>query len=200
MSPRPYVSTRRRAAADETRTRIILAVREVLLSDERFTMDAVAARANVARMTLYYQFGSRRGLLEALFDHVATGTLVPGLPEAMRHPDPLKALQLVVKGFCGLWASETELIRRLRGLAVTDPELDESLSERDRRRRGIGDVLAGRLAEKLGRARAWRDEASSLIFTMTGFPVYLSLREVHEPAVIERQLVRWITKALDLPR
>jgi hypothetical protein len=83
---------------------------------------------------------------------------------------------------------------------VADPELDESLVERDQRRRRISDALSERLTEELGRARGWRDEASSLIYTMTSFPVYLSLREVHEPAVIERQLVRWITKALDLPR
>ena len=33
-----------------------------------FSIDAVARRADVVRMTVYYQFGARRGLLEALFD------------------------------------------------------------------------------------------------------------------------------------
>ncbi len=36
-----------------------------------FTVDAVAREAGVARMTVYYQFGSKAGLLEAIFDSLA---------------------------------------------------------------------------------------------------------------------------------
>src|SRR5256885_16000467 len=71
MSPRPYRLGRREAANEETRGRVLAAARRLLadpagLSD--FSMEGVARRADVARMTIYYQFGSRRGLLEAPFD------------------------------------------------------------------------------------------------------------------------------------
>src|SRR5437588_67268 len=68
MSPRPYRLGQRQVAADETRSRIVKAAREQLEKEASFSLDAVARRADVARMTVYYQFGSRRGLLEALFD------------------------------------------------------------------------------------------------------------------------------------
>src|SRR5215467_3477024 len=74
MSPRAYRMDKRQAARDLTRARILDAVR-ALLADEStrdLSMEAVARRADVARLTIYYQFGSRAGLLEAVFDHLAT--------------------------------------------------------------------------------------------------------------------------------
>jgi AcrR family transcriptional regulator len=37
----------------------------------KFSVEAVARQAGVARMTVYYQFGSRRGLLEGICDSLA---------------------------------------------------------------------------------------------------------------------------------
>src|SRR5438034_816285 len=71
MSPRPYRLGQRQVAADETRSRILNAARAQLETEASFSIDAVARRADVARMTVYYQFGSRRGLLEALIDDLA---------------------------------------------------------------------------------------------------------------------------------
>ena len=71
MSPRPYRLGQRQVAADETRARVLAAARDQLAKETSFSIDAVARRADVARMTVYYQFGSKRGLLEALFDLLA---------------------------------------------------------------------------------------------------------------------------------
>jgi AcrR family transcriptional regulator len=74
MSPRPYRLGQRQAASERTRTRIIIAARELLLSVEGFagfSIDAVARQADVARMTVYHQFDSKIGLLEALCDSLA---------------------------------------------------------------------------------------------------------------------------------
>src|SRR5438034_7095657 len=80
MSPRPYRLGQRQVAADETRSRILNAARAQLETEVSFSIDAVARRADVARMTVYYQFGSRRGLLEALFDDLAVRGGIPQLP------------------------------------------------------------------------------------------------------------------------
>ena len=65
MSPRPYRLGRRRPAAERTRARVLRAARALLTARagaEPFSVEAVARRAGVARMTVYHQFGSRRGL------------------------------------------------------------------------------------------------------------------------------------------
>src|SRR5947209_1545880 len=64
MSPRPYRLGRRKPAAQRTRARVLRAARELLTARagaEPFSVEAVARRARVARMTVYHQFGSRRG-------------------------------------------------------------------------------------------------------------------------------------------
>ena len=73
MSPRPYRLGKRKEAVDETRDRILAAAQEILKGDGymEFTVDTVAGEADVSRATVYYQFGSKAGLLEALFDDLA---------------------------------------------------------------------------------------------------------------------------------
>ncbi len=62
MSPGPYQLGQRQAAIEKTRARIISAASEVLMENSgyaRFSIDAVARQADVARMTVYHQFGSK---------------------------------------------------------------------------------------------------------------------------------------------
>src|SRR5207244_10182138 len=99
MSPRPYRLGQRQMAADETRSRILNAAREQLEKEASFSIDAVARRADVARMTVYYQFGSRRGLLEALFDDLAARGGVPQVPSACQGREPMVALGRLVGRF-----------------------------------------------------------------------------------------------------
>ena len=92
MSPRPYRMERRRETADENRQRIINAARELLASREgsaRFSVEEVARRAGVARMTGYYQFGSLRGLLEGLCDSLAIAGGMNQLADAFRRANAL---------------------------------------------------------------------------------------------------------------
>ncbi len=74
MSPRPYRLGQRQMITEQTRTRILAAARELLMESSgfsSFSLDAVARQADVARMTVYHQFGSKIGLLEALCDSLA---------------------------------------------------------------------------------------------------------------------------------
>ena len=87
MTPRPYRMERRRESADENRLRIINAARELLASRKasaRFSLEAVARRAGVARMTVYHQFGSLGGLLEGLCDSLAIAGGMNHLADAFR--------------------------------------------------------------------------------------------------------------------
>src|SRR5262249_819910 len=127
MSPRPYRRGRRQLTTEQTRARILAAARELLMAPEGFagfSIDAVARQADVARMTVYYQFGSKIGLLEALSDDLAARGEMERLPEAFQQPDPLDALMLFIALFGHFWASDRLVTRRLRGLATVDPDFE----------------------------------------------------------------------------
>src|SRR5690349_14114919 len=132
--PRPYRLTARKASADETRARVIAAARELLATSSSpagFSIDAVARAADVARMTVYYQFGTKAGLLQALFDKLAEQGGMQHLVAAFQKPDPLDGLDEFVAVFCRFWASDRVVFRRLRALAALDPELKQELAARE---------------------------------------------------------------------
>src|SRR6516225_3805070 len=109
MNPRTYRLGRRQATVAQTRARIVAAARALLATPggfSEFTVDAVASQAGVARMTVYNQFGSKMGLLEALFDDLAARGLVARLRAAFGRPDPREALDELIAAFGGFWHSD----------------------------------------------------------------------------------------------
>src|SRR5262249_56661173 len=117
MAPRPYQLGRRQTTVEQTRARIVAAARELLAAPggfSGFTVDAVAGQAGVARMTVYNQFGSKIGLLEALFDDLAARGLVERLRAAFARPEPREALAELIAAFGHFWGSDRVVIRRIR--------------------------------------------------------------------------------------
>lgn len=145
MSPRPYQLGRRQADIDEGRRRILAAARDLLTESTHyaaFTVDAVAKRADVARATVYYQFGSKTGLLEALCDSLAERGGMSGLARVFTASDPDEALQLLVTAFARFWNADRPAMRRLRALAALDPDVAVVIAARDdRRRRALQTLL-----------------------------------------------------------
>ena len=138
MSPRPYQMAQRRAATDATRERVLAGAHELLAAQNfsGFTMDAVARKANVSRLTVYYQFNSKAGLLEALYDYLAKRGQMSRLTEVFRPGnDPARTLHDFMGVFAGFWASDRNVIRRLHALAGIDPEVARGLHARNERRR-----------------------------------------------------------------
>jgi AcrR family transcriptional regulator len=160
MTPRTYDSTRRRAAAEGTRTQILEAARAILGASGDlggFSVEAVAEQAGVARMTVYYQFHSRAQLLEALADHLAARGGMHRMREVFLEPDPEKALRRLVATFVAFWASDRVAMRRLRALGVVAPGQWGEARDRDAwRREAVVHLLAkfdraGRPAGKTAR-------------------------------------------------
>jgi len=180
MSPRPYRLGRRKPAADRTRARVLRAARELLAARagaQPFSVDAVARRAGVARMTVYHQFGSRRGLLEALFDSfVAGGELPATLAAAFQRPDPLETLADVVAAFARFWDAGRPWIRRVRALGVLEPELGDAVDARNARRREVVRVLLARLRQRYGRPTPEEQaQVAELLYTLTSFETFDTL-------------------------
>jgi AcrR family transcriptional regulator len=203
MNKRPYRLGQRQAAAEQTRTRIVTAARELLAAPDGvsgFTVDAVAAQSGVARMTVYNQFGSKVGLLEALFDALAAHGLVVRLRPVFGQADPRDALDGLIAAFGGFWSSDRIVIRRIRGLASIDQDIERVLRARDERRREILRGIIGRLAGKDAKpAPEARDEVIDILHTLTSFETFDSLagqtRGPEEAVALVRRLAY---AALDL--
>ena len=176
MKKRAYVSSVRSEAAAEKRDRVIEAAANLLREDAsitRFSLDTVAKAAGVTRLTVYNQFGSRRGLLEAVFDNIARQGGLHEIADAMAMPDPLLALDRVIEIFCGFWARDAA-IGRLHEAMATDPEFADALLERNERRRKLVGMLVGRVAAKTASRRA-REDAVDMIFALTSYPMFAML-------------------------
>lgn len=176
MSPRQYRSEGRQAATSETRQRILEAARFLLKAEGlvSFTVDAIAEQAGVARMTVYNQFKSKRGLVEAISDDLAMRGGIGGLPEAFKTADAVVGLSILVGVFVRLWESELLVVRRLRALSTLDPELGHE--DRNQRRRNAIMVLLNKLAAQRGTPQPEDLEMSAdLILVLTSFDAFESL-------------------------
>jgi AcrR family transcriptional regulator len=144
MPSRPYELKRRAASMEERRGRIVAAAREELISGGRFTLEAVAGRAKVSRVTLYAQFGDRDALLEAVYDDLAASGGLQRIPDAFSTEDPLDGLEVLATVFCHFYSVHRDVLRRLRALSVLS-DGDRSIHEsRNARRHHIIGVLLGR--------------------------------------------------------
>ncbi len=200
MTPRPYRMARRQETAEETRLRILSAARELLASPDpsaRFSLDAVARRAGVARMTIYHQFGSLRGLLEGLFNSLAMAGGMNHLADVFRCSDPRKGLDQFIAVFMGFWESDRPVMRGLRALAALDPEFAAVLEERSGWRRRALRVLLERLAQQTGRPKTGSlGDAGDLLHMLTDFATYDSLsrpdRNLKQVTAMVQRLARHV--------
>ena len=198
MSPRPYRLGQRQAATEQTRARILTAARELLMTSDGFygfSIDAVARQADVARMTVYHQFGSKVGLLEALSDSLAAHGGMEQLANAFRQPDPLDALDEYITVFGRFWQSDRLVTRRLRALSALDPDFEQVVRARDERRREGLRVIVRRLVEKYGRpAPEVFDEAVNVLYTLISFECFDTLagpsRSIEEVSPVVQRLAR----------
>jgi AcrR family transcriptional regulator len=198
MSPRPYRLGQRQATTEQTRARILAATRELLMSSDGFSgfsIDAVARQADVARMTVYYQFGSRIGLLEALCDYLAEQGGMDQLPNAFRQSDPLNALAEYIAVFGRFWNSDRLVTRRLRGLAALDSDFEQVIRARDERRRQGLSIIFQRLVEQREESLAEAfEEKVNVLYTLTSFETFDTLagptRSLEEVIPLVQQLAR----------
>ncbi|MHB8312831.1 MAG: TetR/AcrR family transcriptional regulator [Candidatus Dormibacteria bacterium] len=183
MSPRPYQLGKRQDLINESRQRVIEAARGLLAegtSYSAFTVDAVAKRANVARATVYYQFESKTGLLEALCDALAEAAQMSDLAAAFRNPDPIGAIRGFISCFGRFWDVDRLVMRRLRSLAALEYEVGLVIGARDQRRRSGLSVLVGRLNDQ-HLLTFEPDRAVRMLYTLTSFETFDFLAAPGQP-------------------
>lgn len=190
MNRRRYDSPNRDAAAEETRRRIVAAAAELLAGPKGFagmSLEAVAKAAGVSRLTIYNQFGTRRGLLEAVFDDRAERGGLFAIPEAIASLEPRAAILRIVEIFCRFWAFDPEGLSRVWAAGIGDPELADGVRARSERRRVLFSTLVGRLADRGEVDPGAAADLVDFLYALTSLPVFseMSARERPPEAVAE---------------
>jgi AcrR family transcriptional regulator len=177
MSPRPYQLGKRQDQIDQSRRRVLDAAQTLLgeaTNYAAFTVDAVAKAADVSRATVYYQFESKTGLLEALCDALADAGQMSDLASAFMNPDPVEAMATFITCFGRFWDVDRLVMRRLRALAALDHEVGLVIASRDQRRRSGLEVLVLRCSEQQLLA-VETDLAVRMLYALTSFETFDAL-------------------------
>ena len=150
MTPRPYSSHERQRTVDAGRDRILAAALEVLQQGDfaSFSLDAVATRAGITRMTVYNQFGSKAGLFEELFDQVVTRGAFTDMQAIFTEKDPGVAFDAFVAVFGRFYTDNRAVMAKMRAAAGSDPDLDAAMRKRNERRKRAIETLVQRLGKQ----------------------------------------------------
>jgi AcrR family transcriptional regulator len=176
---RPYYSPARRRQAEQTRARILAAARDLFRSAgyATTTIEAIASSAQVSAKTVAAAFGSKRGVLLALVDPLASAGPPRDLVDQIRAADdPLQRLRLVAELTRRSYERSVPEFELMRGAAAVAPEVTAVAQQVESRRRGNQARLAGYLEERgLLRSDLAHDEATDIIWTLTSYDVYRAL-------------------------
>lgn len=144
----------------------MLAAVHELLADGAFhtaSVEDIAERAGVARATVYQQFGSRLGLVDAMCEEFDAN------PALLRIRD-VATLDEFVALCVAFWSSEEPVLAQLYGVAAVDPAAADLVTrQRADRRRELERVLRA-VAPKAVR------RALPLLLVATSFETYVELR------------------------
>ena len=201
MKRRSYTSVERQRTVEAGRDRIVAAARELLDDEEAegFSIDAVARRAGVARMTVYNQFESKAGLLEALFDSLALRGPLADMADIFRITDPVAALDAYVALFGRFWTLNRRTHRRLRAAAMHDAELAAAIASRnERRRKGVVELIR-RLGDRADPVVA-REEVANVVFVLLSFDTFDAIAgESRTPEDVVPIVAQSVRAVLGLP-
>jgi AcrR family transcriptional regulator len=203
VKPRRYDSSRRRAGAQETRSTILQAARELFYTKgyAATTVTAIAGRAGVAPDTVYAAVGTKPVLFELLIESALSGRdeQVPGsqrdYAEQMRAAaDARSKLVIYAAAVTAIQQRLAPLFVALRSAASSSIELDKLWRRISERRahnmRALADDLAasGQLRPELT-----RDEIADIIWTMNSAEYYSML--VAERGWSPQRFEEWLQDA-----
>jgi AcrR family transcriptional regulator len=145
---RPYDLGKRLEQMSESRAAILRAAQTQLVGGgyRRLTMASLAEESGVTRQTIHNLFGTKTGVLEAVFDLIALESGMERMREAMMLPPGEAQLARFVGIFCGFWAKNRMLLRRVHGIGAIDPEFGAVIDARNQRRL----MAATRIVQRMG--------------------------------------------------
>jgi AcrR family transcriptional regulator len=175
---RPYALGRRLELSDQKRAAILAAAKTQLAANGylQLTMDTLARESGVTRQTIHNLFGTKAGVLEALFDQLALDGGMERMRNVMQQTNTESMLATFVEVFADFWSRDRLLIRRIHGIAAIDPEFGAAVEARNRRRR----MAAARIVDQLGdggRDPEDKTQRIATLYALTSFEFFDALAE-----------------------
>lgn len=178
MATRSYTASRRRGSPESVER--VLEAAERLIREDSFhtaTMDELAAAAGVSRATVFNRFGSKLGVLQALFTRGMEGNEMRAIQEALAIEDPLASLEAAIDASCAIWEAYGFVHEQLQAIVVLEPGASALIEQQREDQRADLQGLTRRLA-RAGRLRAGISEARAIatLHMLTSLETFLWLR------------------------
>jgi AcrR family transcriptional regulator len=171
---RPYELGKRLEQMDQSRAAILSAARKQLEANgyRQLTMSSLAAESGVTRQTVHNLFGTKAAVLEALFDVIALDGGMENMREVMTQGSAETMLERFIGVFCGFWAKNRLLLRRVHGIGAIDPEFGAVIEARNRRRLTAATRIVGRMG-----VRKQVEQRAATLAALTSFEFFDALTE-----------------------
>lgn len=200
---RSYDASHRRRRSVETKQRILVAARDLILENgyRATKIAAVAARAGVNVDTVYELVGRKPVVLRELIEQAISGAGRPVIAEerdyvkAMREePDPARKLALYAHAVCDIQMRMAPLFLALRDASSTEPEAHQVWQAISERRATNMRKLVRDLRDSGGlRSGLSVDEAADVVWAMNSSEMYVLFTV--ERGWSPRRYERWLAEA-----
>lgn len=178
VATRSYTAGRRRGSPQSVDR--VLAAAERLIRENAFhsaTMEELATAAGVSRATVFNRFGSKLGVLQALFTRGMEGPEMQAIQDALEIEDPVEALEAVIDAGCAIWEAQGFIHEQLQAIVVLEPDASAMVAQQREEQRADLQGLTRRLA-RAGRLRRGVSEprAVATLHMLTSLESFLWLR------------------------
>jgi AcrR family transcriptional regulator len=131
----------------------------------------------VSRATVFNRFGSKLGVLQALFARALEGPEMQAIQDALAIEDPVVALDAVIDAGCDIWEAYGPVHLQLQAIGILEPEASALVDEQREQQRAEIEALTRRLA-KAGRLRSGFSQAraTAALHALTSLETFTWLR------------------------
>jgi AcrR family transcriptional regulator len=162
------------------------------------TMDELAAAAGVSRATVFNRFGTKLGVLQALFRRGMEGPEMEAIRDALAIEDPVESLETTIDASCAIWEVCGLVVEQLQAIVVLEPDASALIEEQEVEQREALQDLARRLA-RAGRLRAGVSDAraTAALHMLTSLETFLWLRREYKLSLRQtRETIAGLAQAL----
>lgn len=179
MATRSYTGSRGRGTGQSIDR--VLEASTRLIQDGAFhtaTMGELAAAAGISRATVFNRFGSKLGVLQALFTRGMEGPEMRAIHDALAIEGPVEALRAVIEAACNIWEAYGLVHLQLQAIGTLEPEATALVDQQREQQRVELAALTRRLA-KAGRLRPGLSQirATATLHTLTSLETFTWLRQ-----------------------